>query len=282
MKLPSPTRINTFVVIITFNPDNRLYDSLKIVKNIFDNIIIVDNNSASDIQTQIENPQIIIIKNSDNLGIAHALNRGALYALGKGAEWILMLDQDSIIRVDILEIFKTIYLLYPSKDHIGQIGVSFPYLFTVSRPYSKVNVLITSGTLLSLSAFLDVGLFREDFFIDSVDFEYSLRLKQKKYVNLLSPELAIDHKLGDLKCKKILFISIKSTNHSPLRRYYMARNHVLISKKYFSTFPLWIMKKNLFMILIILQMILVDDQKVSKIKNTWRGLIDGILYKTNV
>lgn len=279
MNLFPPAKNNTFVVIVTYNPDIRLCESLNVINSIFNNILIIDNNSSIDVKLLINNDNIQFIKNIDNLGIAKALNIGAEYAINKGALWLLMFDQDTIPRSDILDIYRSIYDQYPNKDHIGQIGVSFPHLYTNTSHFKEVNVLITSGTLLSLAAFNEAGNFREDFFIDGIDFEYSLRLRLREYVNLLSSEYAISHKLGELKSKKFTFFTVKSTNHSPLRRYYMARNHVIITKLYFLHFPIWILKKNLFMIQILLRMLIVDDQKYLKLKNTCRGIAEGLFYK---
>ena len=277
MSFFSPTKQNTFVIIVTYNPDNRLSESVSSIENIFDNIVIVDNNSTADIRALVNNRNLYLIKNEENFGIAKALNIGADYAINKAAEWILMLDQDTIPRHDILEIFKSIYSQYNFKNRIGQIGLSIPQLYTKNIPFKEVNVLITSGTLLSLRIFKEVGSFREDFFIDSVDFEYSLRIRKKGYVNLQSPEFGIDHQIGNTRVKKIWFLTISSSNHSPLRRYYMARNHSILSIQYFFSFPIWILKKNLVMVQILLQMIIVDDQKFLKIKNTFNGFVAGIL-----
>lgn len=282
MNLFYPTKQNTFVVIVTYNPDNRLCDSMNVIENIFNNIVIVDNNSSFDVKLLINNNGYHFIKNNENLGIALALNIGAEYAINNGAKWLLMLDQDTIPRADILSVFNSIYSNYPHKEKIGQIGVSFNPNKSTKRIYYNVTSLITSGTLLSLDVYKIIGTFRNDFFIDSVDFEYSLRIKKKGFVNLLSPEVAIDHCLGDKKEKKWFFFVMKSTNHPPQRRYYMARNHAIISFKYFLSFPFWVMKKNFSFIKSFFEIILVDDQKISKIKKSFSGLKDGIFSKNKL
>jgi rhamnosyltransferase len=276
MNIFSPSEQNTFVVIITYNPDSRLRESISVVGKIFRNIVIIDNHSFNDVRSLIGNNNLNYIQNEENFGIAKALNIGADFAFKNGAEWILMLDQDSIPRYDILEVFKSVYSQYNLKNRIGQIGVSIPQLSTKKSPFKDVKVLITSGTLLSLRIFNEVGRFREDFFIDSVDFEYSLRIRKKGYVNLLSPEFGIDHQLGNTRVKKIWFLTISSSNHSPIRRYYMARNHAILSIQYFFSFPIWILKKNLAMVQILLQMLIVDDQKILKLRNTCSGFVAGI------
>jgi rhamnosyltransferase len=276
MNLFAPSKQNTVVVYVTYNPDNRFSKSISIISGIFENIVIVDNNSANDVKLLINNDGINIIRNKENLGIARALNTGAEFAVSKGAKWLLMFDQDTIPREDILSVYCSVYLEYPEKERIGQIGVSYYQPRSISGSYKTVSTLITSGSLLSLDVYKTIGKFRDDFFIDSVDFEYSLRIKKNGYVNLISPEVAISHHLGNPKEKKYLFVTVRSSNHPPVRRYYMARNHAIISFNYFFNFPLWVLKKNYFFIVSLFQIILVDDQKLTKIRKTLSGLKDGI------
>ena len=125
LNLYSPTKDNTFVVIVTFNPDGRLLESIIALDQIFNNIIVVDNSSSSDIKKFINNDRITVIKNEINYGIGKALNIGADYSLLKGAKWMLMMDQDTIPISDLLLIYSSIYLSYPKKELIGQIGISY-------------------------------------------------------------------------------------------------------------------------------------------------------------
>ena len=276
MNLFAPSKQNTVVVYVTYNPDERFSESVNIIGRLFENIVVVDNNSATDVKMMIDNDKIKIIRNNENLGIARALNIGAEYAVNNGAKWLLMFDQDTIPREDILSVFDSVYSGYPEKKRIGQIGVSFYRPRSISGIYNIVSTLITSGSLLSLDIYKSIGKFRDDFFIDSVDFEYSLRIKKNGFVNLISPEVAINHRLGNSKERKYIFFTVRSSNHPPVRRYYMARNHAIISKNYFFNFPWWVLKKNYFFIVSLFQIILVDDQKFTKIKKTLSGLKDGI------
>lgn len=279
MNFYSPTEQNTYVLIITFNPDFRLIDSLNIVTKIFNNIVVIDNNSTKEVKSIIKSKNVTLIENDENLGIAQALNIGAKHCIKNGAKWMLMLDQDTIPRIDILDFYKSIFSNYPNKNKISQIGSAFTSVKKREINYSIVTTLITSGSLLSLEAYKVAGDFRNDFFIDSVDFEYSLRLLKHGFVNLQNNEIVIDHRLGNIKVIDCLFFKIRSTNHNPIRRYYMARNHVLITILYFFDFPFWIIKKNIFFIKSIFEIVLVDDQKKSKLKNTLKGFKDGFLNK---
>lgn len=275
----TPNRKNTSVVIITFNPDERLRRSIDFLFTCFENIIIVDNCSSINFSSYLNRNDIKIFRNQRNLGIAEALNIGADYSCVKGYKWLLMLDQDTIPIVDLLEIYKIVYLSYPQKEFIGQIGVSYIPQKDNEIKYKIVSTLITSGTLLSLDVYKVAGSFRKDFFIDSVDFEYSLRIRKFGFVNIKSPVVALDHRIGNEKQIKFFFLTVKSTNHNLERRYYMARNHVIITKRYFLRFPLWIIKKNFYFIKSIFQILLVEKNVKPKLQNIILGLKDGFSFK---
>lgn len=274
-----PDKQNIYVLIVTYNPDDRLIRLMEAITGEFENILIVDNNSHFDINLLINGYKYHLIKNNENQGAAAALNIGARFAISKGARWLLMLDQDTIPTKSILLIYNQIFSKYPFKERIGQIGVSFNNTGTEKTLYKSVTTLMTSGTLLSLEVYNQIGSFRNDLFIDCVDYEYSLRIKREGYINLLSPEIAIDHRLGSIKKKKFMFISVSSSNHPPQRRYFMARNHVILSLEYFRYFPIWVLKINYHFIKSLLSMIFVDDHKTDKFKMSFKGLKDGISSK---
>ena len=128
--------------------------------------------------------------------------------------------------------------------------------------------------------FFEIGGFREDFFIDNVDLEYSLRLRKHGKVSLISKKEGMKHKVGAPKINNIFGINLVSTNHSRIRRYYMSRNHVIMSKEYLFLFPYFIVKLNYFFFLSLLKIVLVDDDKKAKISASFKGIIDGILYSS--
>jgi len=276
-------------LIITFNPDESIFKLIETIENQVNSIIVVDNKSSNSVINNLviysRHKGISLILNKQNLGIAKALNLGIEKAQELNYEWVITFDQDTMPFNNIVEIISEVYNSYPCKEEIGSIGVNFSvknhesyFKFSNGRMYSVKDYLITSGNLISIKAFLEVGGFREDFFIDNVDLEYSLRLRRHKKVNLISRRWGMIHKTGDPVTKKVFGIVVGSSNHSASRRYYMARNHVLLSKKYLLRFPYFIMKLNYFFIISLIQLMIVEDNKKSKMIASLKGVINGLFF----
>lgn len=139
----------------------------------------------------------------------------------------------------------------------------------------KTLTIITSGALHILSKIPQIGLYDESLFIDSVDFDFALRVKSKGFEVLRVKEPLICHHLGN----PIKKMGIQSSNHSSFRRYYMARNHVIILKRYWKQFPLWVLKKNLFFMIQLLKMMILEGDKKAKLCLTLKGFHDAFKNK---
>jgi rhamnosyltransferase len=271
-------------LIITFNPGELLKRLVDIIWDQVDKIIIVDNNSEGEplelLLNIFRDEKIYLIHNNKNFGIAQALNIGVSYVIKLNYDWVITFDQDSIPNDNFVDLLTEVYWLYPEKDKIGAIGANYPEnnLKIRNINYKKIDYLITSGCLLSVNAFRQIGGFREDFFIDNVDLEYSLRLRMNKKVLLITKDFAMLHSIGDSKTYNLNLIHVKSSNHNYTRRYYMARNHIILSKKYILKFPYFISKLNFFFFLSLVKIIVVENDKKKKVIASCKGLLDGMLY----
>ena len=102
-------------IIVSYNPDNNLLDSINLLINQVERIIIVDNGSESEkkknikLIRDIDKEKIEIIFNEENLGIATALNIGVRSALKQGYNWILTMDQDSKVSKNMVEKMLEVY-----------------------------------------------------------------------------------------------------------------------------------------------------------------------------
>lgn len=286
--------------IVLYNPDmGRLKENIDAIYNDIDTLILVDNNSnnISDIEINYgNNDKVILIKNSDNKGIAVALNQIYKEAKEKGYRWSLFLDQDSVCGPNIF----TSYSKYISIDK--NIALLCPYIIDINKmtldDYIKLNLpetsdliwAITSGSFINLEILENLGGFDEYLFIDGVDIEFSKRLKINGYQQLRINNVYLLQEVGNadvLKVKRIHrdmsgYISWKPiyrTNHSQKRKYYMARNGILIAKKYrkYESYFLTIMKC-LFMSF---ATIIIEKNKLQTSKSVFRGLYDGFKYKIN-
>lgn len=280
-------------LIITYNPDKNLLALISTLNKQVNKIIIVDNNSEGEglqlILKIAENNEFHIIRNNKNFGIAKALNQGVFEARKMKYNWLITFDQDSTPYYNIIDIISNVYELYPDKSKIGAIGVNALnpsseryYNVPDNKEYCERDYLITSGCLISITAFMEVGGFREDFFIDNVDLEYSLRLRKYGKISLITNACGMMHEAGAVIIRKCCGIKISTTNHNIFRRYYMARNHIILSKAYFFKFPYFILKTNYFFFLSLLKILIADDNKTLKIKASLKGIKDGILYNSKI
>jgi rhamnosyltransferase len=280
-------------IVVTYNPDELLSGLIETIQNQVDSIIIVDNNSGKDglgiIYREADRLNLHIIRNEQNIGIAGALNQGVLFARELNYSWAITFDQDSTPFSNIINILIEVYSLYPDKNRIGAIGSNYAggikqssFRKSNSGKFCEKDYLITSGCLISVETCIESGGFREDFFIDNVDLEYSLRLRKNGKVLLLAREEGMQHKAGDPGFKNFLGLKLISSNHNKFRRYYMSRNHVILTKEYFFIFPYFIAKLNYFYLMSIIKIILVDSDKKAKIKASIKGIKDGVLssYKS--
>tara|TARA_B110000908_G_C10184198_1_gene417187 strand:+ start:269 stop:1153 length:885 start_codon:yes stop_codon:yes gene_type:complete len=272
---------NSSCVIVSYNPDESLVDNLRSHLALFKKIIIVDNNSDSknfDLVESFSNDydQIDIIKFGKNNGIGYALNRG-IEGLKDSNEWICLFDQDSCPPWNLFDAYNTVIRSTEIKNEIGLIGVGFssnPHEFSRFNFINSLSI-ITSGSVISTKNIAKTGLFNESYFIDSVDFEFNLRLAKLGFGTYLIEQDLLKHSLGNQLCIKWFGIEICSTNHNATRRYYMSRNHVTVSLKYFNSFPLWVVKKNVFYLESLVKILLVETNRLAKFKSCARGLING-------
>ncbi|MCR6506017.1 glycosyltransferase [Bacteroides muris (ex Fokt et al. 2023)] len=268
-----PNYFNTIIVVITYNPGPGFKNQIERYVEIADKTIIVDNGSAQDVALYIPkdlDKHFVVVKSSQNRGIAWGLNQGVLYAKNNNYLYLLSFDQDSLPIHEILDCYADVLC---HIDNIGLIGTCFTeqkVIIPSNITYSSKKTLITSGTLHSVKIFDEIGLYDEQLFIDSVDFDFVLRVR-KKYRVLCVNQPLIYHELGS----PITKYGITSSNHSAIRRYYMSRNHLLISKRYWKNYPLWVLKKNVLFFCAIIKMILVENNMKEKLLHTVQGLRDA-------
>lgn len=287
--------------IVTYNPElDRFNDNISKLIMQFDKIMIFDNGSDNypDIKKLCDNySNTTLINGKKNYGIGYALNRIMEFFEKNKTEWVLLLDQDSIIPenlkceyLKVIEIEKNVAIVCPSiLDNNTKQEKS------IKTPYEKIGICITSGSMTNVSIWKSLGGFREDFFIDSVDNEYCIRLFFQDYSIIRCNNVCLNHELG--KSKKHLIKT--TTNHNETRRYYIARNSTYVSYKYAPILKKKIINKserkkvdsfldglickktNLrrqiqFAVLIILY----ENHKIKKLKSIVRGYFDGIkMYK---
>jgi rhamnosyltransferase len=274
---------NTCAVIVAYEPTKSIFDLILVLKKKLRKIFIIDN-SGNDFSNNLLNDLISddflkIKRNSTNKGIATALNQGVKNAIESGFDWVLTLDQDTILKDNFLDLAINSFKNFPNKSEIGAIGlnsIDSNGKLNYNNNFTTKDYLITSGMFVPLKIFINYGFFKESYFIDNVDLEFSLRIRSFKKKLLLTKSAGIIHKPGNTIYKNFFNLTtFQSSNHNSIRRFYMSRNNFLLSKEYVLKFPFFILKLNYFFLKSVFLFVLVEKNIKPKLYETFRGFLES-------
>ena len=286
-------------VVVTYHPDSEFPERLARILPQVSALVIVDNGSnEAELKMLREisaHPSITLVPNAENLGVARALNIGMQRAALK-ASWALLLDQDSRVDGDMVQKLLTVYASFPDQDHLAVIGSGFRALNggfhatdieihgaaaaaanARADAWIEVESVITSGSLVPLKAHAAIGPFREEFFIDYVDTDYCFRARAQGFRVIKTREPVMSHAIGAATQHGLPWMSKWTTNHSPDRRYYGARNDTVMLREY-GNYRLgsWALKSLARRLRTCKRVALYEQMKAAKIIAVMQGWWDGV------
>lgn len=233
--------MNIAGTVILYNPEDAVLTNILSYFPSLSHLYIYDNSSVESVEIKQwanDTPNASYFFSGQNEGISKRLNQAATLALSDGHKWLLTMDQDSFFEKKELEKYFTTLQAATNKDEVAMFGIEYEKKTADSIDSStdiiSIEHLITSGSILNLMLFTEIGEFDEALFIDEVDLEYCYRSITKGFKILKLKNVFLQHSLGKIS----EFRSFKSlkltprTLHSPLRVYYMVRNYLYVSKLY--------------------------------------------------
>ena len=287
------------VVIVTYNRKELLVNCLEAIANQsydYESIILVDNASTDgtieflESKKILENPKLVLLKQTENTGGAGGFSAGMKYAFESGADYVWMMDDDAVPHRTALEQL----MKYATPNHIyGSLAVNgedtawtttlLPQSETVDSKnlipeISEVQSLPFLGYLTSKEIFDKLGLPDTSYFIAADDVEYCLRAQKSGFKTYICGQSYIEHPKSDrypfnLFGKKLICLKLV-----PWKRYYDTRNRLLIARKYYGvkaftqTLPASFVR--LFAALI------NEPNRVMQIKAFFAGVYDALLKNT--
>lgn len=271
-------------VVILYDPEEVVVENINSYINQVDRLFIIDNSLKQKVliteYTHSKNNVEYII-NSENLGVAASLNIGAQKAIEAGYSYLLTMDQDSKAPANLVsELLKAI----ESDEKIGIVSPLHSNKYdTHLKQKEKITeemIVMTSGNLLSLKVYQEIGTFREDFFIDYVDIEYCIRMNFKKFKVLSINNIILEHNEGNLS-KKIFFPrTFYPSNNPPLRLYYKTRNLLYLRNIYKKNYPHPLKTEYDAYLRNVAKIILFEKQKFLKCRMILTGIIDYLKKRT--
>ncbi len=222
--------------VVLFNPEPDVAQNIKSYLSHLSLLVVVDNSTIPCLaiaETLKKNDSVLFISNASNMGIAAALNQGAREASLRGYHWLLTMDQDSYFEPPAIASFLEGPKEYPSAAILSP----FPRLqgkeaCRKEKEWEEVPYAITSGSLVNLGIYNELGGFDERLFIDYVDYDFCFRVRKRGYKIIRLNRIDLHHSLGMIVEKRLLLWRFHPTNHSSVRKYYITRNRLLVLTKY--------------------------------------------------
>lgn len=269
-------------VVVLYNSTNDDILNINNYKDSVGKLYVIDNSDDDKIRVKSDN-KIEYIKLNENLGIAKALNIGAQMAIKDGYDLLLTMDQDSKISKSIIN--KMLEFINNNCKKI-KIGLVSPYHNInngtddrSNNTYEEKIEVMTSGNIINLKAYQEIGGFKDWLFIDCVDMDYGMNLNKNGYKVIRLNNLIMEHKLGNVKIHKLFNKKYPCSNHSPIRRYYMMRNTLYLRDMYNETFKDYCNYLIRIQIGQIKRILVFEQNKYKKLKMMYKGYKD---YKRGI
>lgn len=261
-------------VVTLFNPETKVLSNLKSYLPYVKELLVVDNSKEPfDLSSlKKEFPSICILSHSQNLGIAKALNLAIAYAKSKGYQWLLTMDQDSFFYAD--EIKK--FILYFNELNHENLAIFSPLHNEKFLNHEKIfnseeDFVMTSGNIINLNKAIKIGLFDEKLFIDEVDHDFCLRLREESFKIIQNYNCYLYHTLGT----KHKHVNLYSSE----RLYYMSRNYLYIREKHKNKWKFFFKNRDKYLLKFFLKQIIYTNYKKESIQMIFKGIQD---YRNNL
>ena len=236
---------------------NRCIQAIKSQSVEVGTIFIVDN-SENPLLFNDNNGALFIHHHPNNIGIGEGLQKALEWASDQEYDFLWAFDQDSIPNPNCLEILLENYhrltqenrykigILAPTSHDIRTDKIIEGAVFSndhfvgvkhnADLDFYECDSPITSGSLISLAAAQSIAPPSANLFIDGIDLDYGLRLKQKGFRNLIVTKAVMYHNFGSPLKVKFLNKYRYLQQYSALRHYYICRNHTYLETRYSQRF----------------------------------------------
>ena len=232
---------------------NNCLQAIKSQSLPIDIVFVVDNSEQELLETD-NTASILIYHYPGNIGIGEGLALALEWAKKGNYDFLWTFDQDSLPTKDCLKILLNYYnkLSLEYDDNIGIIApTSIDYkteeivqgaIFLKDQfigckhnknvDFYECDSPITSGSLISIAAAKTVKPPRAELFIDGIDLDYGLRLRQQGFHNLIVTTAIMYHNFGNPVKVKFCQREMIIHQYSALRNYYITRNHTYLETRY--------------------------------------------------
>lgn len=262
--------------VVLYNTPPERFDRIASYLTQVEKLYVIDNSDQPNtalIEQLSQHTSISYHSNGGNQGVAHALNVAARLALRETFDFLLTMDDDTTAPPGMIQAMLTFLDTYENRRQVGILSAAHrPY--RQPKPSQRVLYTLTSGNLLNLNAWQQVGPFQEELFIDHIDHEYGLRLNSHQFEVIELPGIVLDHPLGELRRTKLF--NLPYVSHHPIRNYYMVRNGIGVARQYFTRYPDFSQVVATLIAKEIVKVIFLEKSRLKRMKLISQGFIDAL------
>lgn len=241
---------NVVAVVLNWN---RTQDTVQCVHSLRKSdypaldILVVDNGSAPEHYANLQAalPDTPILRSPTNLGFAGGNNFGLQHVLERGAEYALVINNDTLIDVQMVSQLVAAAEAHPRAGLVGPIiyylaqptevwfaGYRFTHGIYVLRrglnlqpplrPVEPVDFVSGCGVLIRRNVLEQVGLFSEDYFMYYEDLDYCFRVKEAGLEILCVTGARMWHAVS----------ASTGGADSPLKQYYQVKSSLIFYRQH--------------------------------------------------
>lgn len=183
-----------------------------------------------------------------NQGLGTALNEGFRLAADAGCTYVATFDQDSLPEAgQVRRLVAAHEQIERGGVRVGAVGpriidprsgiehrfmhrrFGWPRAAPWDAAFIPTDFVITSGAVVSIAAWRVVGDYDPALFVDYTDIDWCLRAMRAGYRSFGVASETMRHELGGSDTFRALGFTL--TQHAPVRRYYYARNVLLLARR---------------------------------------------------
>ena len=243
-----------FIILLNYNGYKDTLEAIKSLEKINYNdfkIVVVDNNSTDNsfniLKEEIKDKHYLI-QSGKNAGFAFGNNIGIKFALEKGADYILLINNDTEVEKDFLNILVEdfqkdekiglttgLILNYYDKNKVWYAGGEIEWNkfygahFDEDKRVDEIEleekeVSFATGCLMLIKkeVFENIGLLPEEYFMYYEDVDFCAKLSNSGYKIHYNPKSIIYHKIS----------AASGESESPFAIEWNTRNRIKFMKKY--------------------------------------------------
>lgn len=259
-------------VVVLYYPGECINNNISTYLKFLDKLYVVDNTpGGSEVNINL-GPKIEVITFNENRGIGFALN----YALEKswkgGFNWLLTMDQDTSFRgIDCEKLIKLANQLYKKNQRVAVVSASDKSPKSIKLKIN--NICITSGSLVNVTAARSINGWNELLFVDGVDYDFSLRMINNKYITVQDEKIKLNHQLGSPLEFNVGGLTLVTYIHQPLRTYYCFRSAFFLIRSFWKTNPLISMSLIISMFRYLMKILLLPN-RIEHLIMVKKGIVD--------